>query len=647
MSSEPGRREGFSAMYNRSLFVNIFRSVAGWLYKSIREGFFGTIFTSYNREEALFERGLLGFSARRKRGKNTFFKRIRRRAARGFENSLILKWFGAAADYLLGCGLRMYGAFFVIFGIYTMLMYTIRVFAMGHEGDIIQLIIGGIMVIVSILMLYSKKTLALAIQGSWIASYLFMGLLKIPESKLTQKQRSGSAKYNAAVILGMFVGLMTYFINPVYILTAILALVIVWMIFCQPEAGIIGLIVAVPFLSFFRHPTMLLALGVLTTATSHLIKCFRGKRIVHIGLIDIFIAIFGMNFLLGGIVSVGGGASLRAALIYSVLLIGYFLTVNLIRTREHCLHVLAALAVSLTISSLYGTVQYLFGNITANWLDTEMFSYIPGRATSFFDNPNVLGGYLILIIPLLLVLTINTRGFKPRFLLMLSTGAVLLCLVWTWSRGAWLGALAGIILLFLIYSQNTLATLLALGALSPLMSYLLPGSLVGRFMSIGNMADSSTYYRVISWRGVIRMLREVWIGGIGVGQAAFEQVYPVFAYAGTEAAPHAHNLILQLLTETGIFGIVIFAAIIFFFIQKSFEFIKKAEGVDRMIVAAGVSGIFAILVMGVFDHIWYNFRVFFLFWIVMALTVSFINSINKEKESIYDKSRPDSADITI
>jgi O-antigen ligase len=239
------------------------------------------------------------------------------------------------------------------------------------------------------------------------------------------------------------------------------------------------------------------------------------------------------------------------------------------------------------------------------------------------------------------------KGFKKRFILVFSVALTLLCLVWTWSRGAWLGFIIGIILFSLIYSRRTLAILMAAGISLPLVGYLLPQDVAGRFASIGNMADSSTYYRVFTWRGVLRMLHEVWISGIGVGQTAFEQLYPVFAYAGTGSAPHSHNLTMQIISETGIFGFVIFAIVMFLFFQNGFEFIRNSAGKDRLTVAAGVAGIVSILVMGMFDYIWYNYRVFFLFWILIALTVSFINSVKNENESVYDKVKPDSVDITI
>lgn len=647
MNSDLKFKDRLSAQAKESLTLNAFRVFADWFYRSLQSGLIGLIFTSYTREEECFGKSLSGFGARRRKGRDTLLKRFRRRAAVGFDGSYILGHFDAAARYLLESSLRMYGAFGIIFGIYTMLMFVIKAYALRLDPDVNYLIIGGIAALISLPMLYVRRPLIQLLQESRISRAVLYSVLTLKQSNLPPAQHKSGAKYNAAVITGMVVGFMTYFVDPAKIIAVIAAAVICAVIFYKPEAGIIGLIISAPFLSFAPRPTLLLSLGAAVTTVSYLIKYLRGKRTQRSGFGGFFILLFAGVILFGGMVSAGGGGSLGSALVLCILLLGYFLTVNLIRTRESCRHTLIALAVSMALSSLYGIAQYKFGNITANWLDVEMFSYIPGRATSIFDNPNVLGIYIIMFLPALFALFATTRGFVGRFLLAFSALCALLCLVWTWSRGAWLGFIFGAILYFVIISRKSLAALMVTGLTLPLAGAFLPSDIAGRFMSIGNLSDSSTYYRVYTWRGVLRMIRESWPGGIGVGQTAFEALYPAFAYAGTEASPHAHNLTMQITAETGIAGIVIFSIVIFLFAQNCFEFIGSSRGGDRHIVAAGLCGILSALFMGMFDYIWYNYRIFFLFWALMALTNSYIAASRGERAGLYEKMSPDTAELTL
>ena len=64
---------------------------------------------------------------------------------------------------------------------------------------------------------------------------------------------------------------------------------------------------------------------------------------------------------------------------------------------------------------------------------------------------------------------------------------------------------------------------------------------------------------------------------------------------------------------------------------KSFEYIKKPFNTQtKLIVGAALSSIFSILIMGMFDYVWYNYRVFFLFWAALALGVACIRVGKKE-----------------
>ena len=71
------------------------------------------------------------------------------------------------------------------------------------------------------------------------------------------------------------------------------------------------------------------------------------------------------------------------------------------------------------------------------------------------------------------------------------------------------------------------------------------------------------------------MLKEYAWGGVGFGSSAFAEVYPLYAYAGIEAAPHSHNLYMQIILSMGIAGLICLLFIMLFYAQRSFEYIKN------------------------------------------------------------------------
>ena len=336
---------------------------------------------------------------------------------------------------------------------------------------------------------------------------------------------------------------------------------------------------------------------------------------------------------MGGIISSGGIDSLKSALIYFALLAIYFLVVNLFNTREWLERMVTVIAIPSVLVSLYGILGYATSNLQAKWLDMSMFSGITNRAVSVFENPNMLATYLVLTLPFVVICALNKRSSAKVRLASLGGALVsVVCIVLTWSRGAWLGLIAAVVLFTLIVYKHSLKYWLAVALTSPFWSKLIPGDIMTRFMSIGDLSDSSTYYRLYTWKGSLRLLFDYWMSGIGVGEAAFSQVYPLYAYVGIESTVHSHNVFLQIAIELGVTGLIVFLIIMFLTAQKAFWGLKNTrDDAVKLCIAAALSGLMAALVHGLADHVWYNYRVFFAFWIVVALIASGAEVARKER----------------
>ena len=136
-------------------------------------------------------------------------------------------------------------------------------------------------------------------------------------------------------------------------------------------------------------------------------------------------------------------------------------------------------------------------------------------------------------------------------------------------------------------------------------------------------------YRVYTWKGSAGIIKDYFWSGIGYGTETFRELYPMYAYAGIEAAAHSHSLFLQILIGMGIGGLICFALIIFFYSQKSFGYLRApSDKKSFMRTVAALTAVIALMIMGIFDYVWYNYRIFFLFWIVMAIGVACVKTGN-------------------
>jgi putative inorganic carbon (HCO3(-)) transporter len=214
------------------------------------------------------------------------------------------------------------------------------------------------------------------------------------------------------------------------------------------------------------------------------------------------------------------------------------------------------------------------------------------RASGVFAQPNPFGGFLGLALPVALSLAIwawstflqpGVRRWGDLVWGVFFTAATVLIgagLLASWSRGAWLGAAAGVLVVLVVRSKQAaivsalaallLISLLLLGAFSPA---LLPQPLVER------LADLPAYFgltdvlaqpvtdenfsvveRIAHWVAAQRMWElSPWFG---VGAGNYAAIYPEVRLPRWEdALGHAHNVYLNVLGETGLFGLATYLAL--------------------------------------------------------------------------------------
>ncbi len=602
-----------------SAIISFLLFISDWVYNKLEHGFYGRIATSYDSENKATANSFICRLLKKLKWGERVSRPFKMTIARGFEESFILSKISHFINTVLYSAQKVHGVFFFSFGLYVEIVFFIKaalIKASFSEVSFMPVLIGAVLMIMSLPLIFSTQTLAQGIVESKISSFIVFNIIGANRESFEKNIVCKDHLYTPFII-GMVLGLLSIFVPVLYIVIGIVLLLAAYSILAIPESGVLLLVFLSPF-----APTMALAALTVLVIAAYALKLLRGKRSLKFSLNDSIIAVFTVITLLGGVISPNPGGSIKPALIYTIFLLGYFLCANLIRTTKWLNKCLCALTSSLFIVSAYGVLQYVFGFGSSTWHDEEMFSDISGRVVSTFENPNVLAEYLIMLIPLAFALMIISTKRNVKAAAMVTFMASVVCLVFTWSRGAWLGFIFGMLVFLLIYSKKIFALLLSGIVLIPFLPFILPDSIINRFSSIGNLADSSTSYRVNIWSGVMRMLKDHFVSGIGTGLPAFSEIYPKYSLSGIEAAPHSHNLFLQIITEHGIVALIIFLFIILLYSQGVFTFNKYETRKTKLIPVALMSGIFAVLVQGMTDYIWYNYRVYFIFWIVIGLTTA-------------------------
>lgn len=594
----------------------VFR-IAEWFYNLLKGSFIaGVIAKIAESVQRKIERNVsISFQKTLKRGK--------RHVARLIETSFFTLLCGKIASFVKKCRLRVYATFFLSWGLYSLLATLLKHLSSGSELNYFNLIFALTLSAFSLPLFFSDKTLSQTLEENFITNALLFSAMGLSVRDL-EKDGEPTGKMNVAFLCGLALGIISYAASPLVIAFVIFAVAICCVTFISPEFALTAILFLLPFLIVLPHPSIILAGMVLLVTFSLSLKLLRGKRIVRFEKLDFFVLLFMVAELLGGIVTMGDGSSLKASLIYCCFILGYFLTVALMKTKKWLSRGVKALSVSSAIVALYGIYQYLTGNIQTTWLDTEMFSDIEGRACSTFENPNMLAVYLIMVLPIVISIAISEKSGFGKMTGVAATFLLLACTVLTWSRGGWIGLALGIVVFLLILSSKTLSVFLFGFCALPFVPAIIPSNIWNRLASIGNLADTSTSYRVNIWKGTLSMLGDFWGSGIGVGQSAFSQVYPSYSLAAIERAPHSHNLFLQILTELGVGGLALFIILLVAFAASTLNYMRTAcDKKMRIFSGAAFCGILAALMQGMTEYIWYNYRIFFVFWVVLGLSVAF------------------------
>lgn len=315
-------------------------------------------------------------------------------------------------------------------------------------------------------------------------------------------------------------------------------------------------------------------------------------------------------------------------IIYTVFIGAYFIFRYYLSNADEIKLALSALSSSGLVVFAVGLTQFVTGSYkTSKWTDQSMFSDIQGRLVSTFENPNVLGEYLLFIIPISIAMFLITDKFIWKLIYSGITLGSCFCMVLTYSRGCWLGLILGMaIFIILIYPK----LLLPIGILAPFSVFFIPDSIINRITSIGNLSDSSSSYRVYLWQGTVKMLKDVWLHGVGLGTDAYINTYSRYAYEGV-IPPHCHNTYLHVMCESGIFGAIVFVLFLYFVLRQLFISYKESKTKDIKIMSVALaSGIISLMVQAMFDNTFYNYRMYMLFFAVTAISSSLYSVRKKE-----------------
>lgn len=326
----------------------------------------------------------------------------------------------------------------------------------------------------------------------------------------------------------------------------------------------------------------------------------------------------------------------------------YYLVVNNIKDKGQIKRIVILVVIVGILLAIYGLYNYFNGIEKIYTLDKKHYL---GMLTSTYVNHNHIAGYFELAIPLAIGLMLAKerllRTSKTSRISSIVLGSLLplaaavimiIALVFTYSRGAWISffgsmVFLGIIIVFWLkvfkcWSKLKKWGILAVVALIIIsVAIFMPQDIKQRAATLlefeeGEFEDISIQGRLIVNSNTIEMIKDYPILGSGLG--TFNILYPKYRDPRLRTFMNAtHNDYLQYAEEMGLFGIGSFILLLVLFFKKNLSLIRNSQ--DKYLQGLTIGFLISISAIAIHGLVDFNLQIpanALLFWIVFALSSS-------------------------
>ncbi|HUE75680.1 MAG TPA: O-antigen ligase family protein [Chloroflexota bacterium] len=308
-------------------------------------------------------------------------------------------------------------------------------------------------------------------------------------------------------------------------------------------------------------------------------------------------------------------------------LLFFFTAVNLIRTWPQVQMVVRALILGTGLAASIGIVLYFLPTAVSTRLLTSLgpFGYPAGgevlryiastttlRAISTSVDPNVFGALLMTVGTLGLNEILSGRGVMRRWLPII-VGAMLLCLLLTFSRGSWAGFAVGVAVLMVVkYRRIWLVSLPLLAA--AYVGFLPTDQFVSHFISGLFAQDQAAAMRLGEYKDAFRLISEYPVFGVGFGGAPSADLY-----LGVSST------YLLVAEQMGLLGLLAYVLVMGAVIRYGIVCYRRAnDEAARSRLLGLLAAMAAVLVAAILDQHFFGIRfphVSALVWLVVALII--------------------------
>ena len=536
---------------------------------------------------------------------------------------------------------NVYGLVFLIFGILSLVLSFVQTYVEIYSDEIplYYPIISVAFALLSIPFLLSEKPLAILIQDVKITDFIFFEFFCIRRMHRDEKEKG--AHVALGVVFGVLLAVLGLFVPLWIIAVGIGIAVYLFLTFLSPEFSFFSIFLAMPYLTF-DSGGIFLAIMVAITIVSYARKVALGKRVYFFEQYDFSLGFMLTCILISGIF-VKGTESFVSSVVMILLGMGYLLASSLVTNRRlaDCLiNAVITSSVPVSVIAIVESVRFLLNN---SILEFE-------GATATFEKPSTLAIFLLLSAAFSIYFVESSRHKSTKclyFMIFLLNFAALVSSKVFWAFGA---AMLGMLAFGVLKLRRGWRIFLFMIAVLPYGLLFVPVSYLEPVINHPLVSALGFSEAMSSWHVSLEIVKDNLMLGIGIGEECF--IEEMAKYRLPVDIFDSGSFLLEIACEAGIISLAAFLLILAIRLKHRaiYRSYTRNSNVNALSEVTSVA-VVLFLVYGIFNYVWADMTMYYLFWCVFGLGSAILRISKQEFDDrvayFSDGSAEDSSSIDI
>lgn len=325
----------------------------------------------------------------------------------------------------------------------------------------------------------------------------------------------------------------------------------------------------------------------------------------------LFIAVLGLMYIL---MDMGYSTVAFAGYRIDYMYMLYSLLLPYVVDREDIVPLLKVMVFTGFLMSMQGLYEYATrAPMSPAW--NVISEHVRTRVYSLFGSPNIFGDYAAFLLPTTISMVLYERHKGQRVMYAVATVFLALCLLFTFTRGAWIAGFVGVLVLTWLYDKRYTVAAVVVAVLAVLLVHSVQVR-IEEFFSPVYWYQTFANGRIARWLNAYDQMTGNPLFGDGLGR-----------YGGAVASkyfgvPYVDGYYAKTLAETGLVGLIAFVAVLFVYLRDVFRIWRKATDPRMKILLAGVfSSLVAVVTHNLIENVFEEPAMNMLFWLAGTLVL--------------------------